>query len=148
MTTVRRHRTIGAPPADVWSALADFGGVSRWAANVDHSCVMTEQTSGIGTVRRVQTGHTTLIETAETWQKGESLSYTITGLPRMIRTAVTTWSLEASGDRTVVTVRTDVDAGPRPSQRVIAKVIGRKFATAADEMLAGLAAHVEATSVS
>lgn len=146
MTTVRRHRTIDASPDDVWSALAEFHGISRWAANVDHSCAMSEQTSGVGTVRRVQTGGTTLIETAETWQPGASLSYTIAGLPRMIRTAVTTWTLEAHDDRTDVSVHTDVDAGPRPPQRLVAALVGRRFAAAADEMLDGLAAHVDRTS--
>lgn len=143
MTTVQRRRMIDASPSDVWSALADFEGISRWASNVDHSCSMTEQSVGVGAVRRVQTGRTTLIETAETWQPGASLAYKIAGLQPVIRTVVTTWTLDARDDYTEVTVCTDVDAGRRPLQRLIAKVAGRKFGAAAEEMLAGLAVHVE-----
>ena len=148
MTTVRRRRFVHAPPDAVWSALADFHGIARWAANVDHSCAVTEQTSGVGSVRRVQIGRTALIESIETWEPGVSLSYTITGLPRAIRAIVTTWTLEPNAGRTDVEVRTDVDAGPRPPQRLVATLAGRRFAGAADEMLAGLATHVERTTVS
>ncbi len=147
MTTVRRQRIIDAPPSDVWAALAAFDGIGTWASNVDHSCAMTAQTSGAGAVRRVQVGRATLIETADDWRPGVSLSYTITGLPRVIRRVVTTWTLAPSGDRTDVVVQTEVDAGPRPPQRLIASLVGRRFAAASDAMLAGLAAHVERTSV-
>ena len=146
MTTVERRATIEAPRDAVWSALADFHGISRWAPNVDHSCAMTDMSLGVGTVRRVQTGRTTLLETVEAWQPGSKLSYEITGLPPVIRSVVTSWTLDARGagvGRTEVIVRTDVDAGPRPPQRVIAKVVARKFGSAADEMLAGLATHVQ-----
>ena len=107
---------------------------------------MTDTPSGVGAVRRIQTGRTTLIETIEVWEPGIRLSYGITGLPPVVRSVVTTWTLDAPDatcDRTEVTVRTDVDAGPRPPQQLIAKVVARKFGTAADEMLAGLAALVE-----
>ena len=146
MTAVERRATLEAPRDAVWSALADFHGISRWAPNVDHSCAMTDVSSGVGAVRRVQTGRTTLLESVEAWQPGSTLSYEIAGLPPVIRSIVTTWALEARDaevGRTEVTVRTDVDAGPRPPQRLIAKVVARKFGSAADEMLAGLATHVE-----
>ncbi len=146
MTTVERRATFEAPRDAVWSALADFDGISRWAPNVDHSCAMTDVSSGVGAVRRVQTGRTTLLETVESWQPGSKLSYEISGLPPVIRSVVTTWALDAHGadvGRTDVTVRTDVDAGSRPPQRVIAKAVARKFGSAADEMLAGLATHVD-----
>ena len=150
MTTVERRATIGASSDAVWSTLADFHGISRWAPNVDHSCSMTETPLGIGAVRRVQTGRTTLLETIDGWQPGSTLSYEITGLPPVIRSVVTSWTLEARDaglGRTDVTVRTDVDAGPRPPHRLIAKVVARKFGAAADEMLAGLADQVERSAV-
>lgn len=146
MTTVERRSTIEASSHAVWSTLADFYGISRWAPNVDHSCSMTDTSLGIGAVRRVQTGRTTLLETIDRWQPGSTLSYEITGLPLVIRSVVTSWTLEARDadvGRTDVTVRTDVDAGARPPQRLIAKLVGRRFAAAADEMLTGLAEHVE-----
>ena len=151
MTAVERQTTIAAAPDRVWSVLADFAGISRWAPNVDHSCAMTDRSDGVGAVRRVQTGRTTLVESIEEWQPGTRLAYSITGLPPVVRSVVTVWSLDPVGtgaDRTALTVRTDVDAGPRPPQRLIAKVVARKFGDAADEMLAGLTAHVQRGSAS
>lgn len=145
MTTVERRATVAAPLDAVWSVLADFPGISRWASNVDHSCSMTDTPTGIGAVRRIQTGRTTLLETVEVWDPGATLSYSITGLPPVVRSVVTTWTLTtgSSDDRTDVAVRTDIDAGPRPPQQLIAKAIARKFGSAADEMLAGVAADVD-----
>ena len=145
MTTIERHATIEAPADAVWSALADFPGISRWAADVDHSCSMTETTVGVGAARRIQTGRTTLVETVREWEPGTRLAYDIAGLPPVVRSVVTSWTLAVGepDDRTDVTVRTDVDAGPRPPHRLIARLIAGKFGSAADEMLAGLAAQVE-----
>ena len=63
MSSVERSTTIDASPDDVWAILADFGEIGLWAPNFDHSCLLSEQTSGVGTVRRVQVGRTTLVET-------------------------------------------------------------------------------------
>lgn len=151
MTSVERRVTVAAAPDRVWSVLADFADISRWAPNVDHSCAMSDRSDGVGAVRRVQTGRTTLVESIEEWQPATRLAYGIAGLPPVIRSVVTAWTLVPvveSVDRTEVTVRTDVDAGPRPPQRLIAKVVARKFGEAADEMLAGLDAHVQQLTAS
>lgn len=145
MTTIERRATIEAPADAVWAALADFPGISRWAVDVDHSCSMTDTTVGLGAARRVQTGRVTLVETVREWEPGTGLAYDIAGLPPVVRSVVTSWTLAAGepDDRTEVTVRTDVDAGPRPPRRLIAALVARRFGSAADGMLAGLAAHVE-----
>jgi len=144
VTTIERHATIEAPAHAVWTALADFPGISRWAVNIDHSSSMTETTVGLGAVRRIQTGRTTLVETVQEWEPGRRLAYDITGLPPIVRSVVTRWTLAGeAADSTDVSVRTDVDAGPRPPQRLIARLVARKFGSAADEMLAGLTTHVE-----
>ncbi len=144
MTSIERHATIEAPADAVWSALADFSDIGRWAVNVDHSCSMTEPSVGVGAARRIQTGRTTLVETVQEWEPGTRLAYGIAGLPPVVRSVVTRWTLAGeAADSTDVTVRTDVDAGPRPPQRLIARLVARKFGSAADEMLAGLTTHVE-----
>ena len=142
MSSVERSTTIDASPDDVWAILADFGEIGLWAPNCDHSCLLSEQTSGVGTVRRVQVGRTTLIETVTTWEPGSTLSYAITGLPPVIRSVANTWRLESHGTGTLVTLTTEVDAGPRPPQQMIARVLGRKLAAASQEMLAGLSARI------
>lgn len=144
MTTVVKSTSIPASSGDVWAVLADFATISSWAPNVDHSCLLSEQTEGVGMARRIQTGRTTVVETVEAWDPGVALGYGITGLPPVIRSVVNTWTLESKGDTTstTVTLTTEVDAGPRPPQQGIAKVVGRKLGQASDAMLAGLAAHL------
>ncbi len=143
MTTVERTGLIGAPIDAVWDVLSDFAAISAWAPNVDHSCLMTEQADGVGTVRRIQTDRTTILETVENWEPGVTLSYRITGLPPVIKSVTNTWRLGASGDSTMVLLTTDIDTGPKPPQQVIAKAVGRRLAAASEQMIAGLTEHLE-----
>jgi carbon monoxide dehydrogenase subunit G len=147
MTTVERSATIATTPDAVWAALADFGAISAWAANVDHSCLLTRQETGIGTARRIQTGRTTLVETVAVWTAPTTgrpgvLSYSLEGLPKVVRSVTNTWNLTQDGAGTTVTLTSSIDAGSRPPQKVIAKVVGRKLAAASDEMIAGLTSHI------
>lgn len=146
MTSVTRTGSIPAPPDIVWDRLADFGAIVVWAPNVDHSCLLTEQTAGNGTARRVQAGRTTLVETVTDWTPptGDEpgvLTYTLAGLPKVVRSATNSWRLSADGNRTRVELTSTVDAGPRPPKRVIARVVARVLARASDTMIAGLTAH-------
>lgn len=106
--------------------------------------MMTEQRDGIGAVRRIQSSRTTVLETIETWEPGVGLSYEISGLPPVIKRLTNSWHLEASGNITQVLITTEIDAGPRPPQQLVAKAVGRKLAEASEQMLAGLAESVEA----
>ena len=96
----------------------------------------------MGLVRRVQTGRTTLLETVEEWDAGKALAYRIEGLPvaRAVRNA---WHLAPATVGTSVTLTTTVDAGPRPPQQLIARLVARRLAKESDSMLAGLATTVE-----
>ena len=78
----------------------------------------------------------------QTWEPASSFSYTITGLPPVIRSVVNRWTLESDGDDTLATLTTDIDAGPRPPQQLMARIVGRRFAAASEAMLAGLADQV------
>ena len=122
--------------------LRDFGGISRWAPNVDHSCLTTEQTEAVGTERRVQVGRNALLERVVEWEPGQSLGYTIAGLPPVLRSVVNTWSLTEDSGSTTVRLTTRIDAGPRPPQRAAARVFGVVMARVSRQMLAGLNAHM------
>ncbi len=135
--------SIARSPDHVWAALADFGGISRWAPNVDHSCLATERCEGVGTMRRVQVGRTALLERVVEWQPGERLAYSIEGLPAVVRSVTNTWQVEGAGSATTVTLTSAVDAGPRPPQQLIARVVGKSLVKASREMLAGLRTHLE-----
>lgn len=134
------------PPEAVWAALADFGGISRWAPNVDHSSLTTTQCEGVGAVRRVQVGRNALLERVVEWEPGSRLSYSIEGLPPVLRSVTNTWTIEGAGDATDVTLTSRIDAGPRPPQQLVARLIGRALAKASRQMLAGLKHHVEEAS--
>ncbi len=56
MADIRRSRSIAARPDEIWDVLADFGSISSWAPNVDHSCILFAGPDGgaVGTARRVQ----------------------------------------------------------------------------------------------
>lgn len=138
MTTVERSIDVAASPADVWAVLSDFGAIGGWAPNVDHSSLMSEQSEGVGTVRRIQTGRTTLVERVVEWDPPSTLGYSLEGLPPVVRSASTTWQVDGSGSGTRVSLLTRVDAGPRPPQKLIARIVSRKMAQASDQMLAGL----------
>lgn len=145
MATVVKSISVSATDQSVWAVLADFASIVSWAPGVDHSCLLSEQTEGVGTIRRIQAGRTTLVETVERWAPEATLRYAITGLPPVIRSVTNTFSVARSGDATTITLTTEVDAGPRPPQQAIAKLVGRKLGQASDQMLVGLAEHIRET---
>jgi len=99
-------------------------------------------------VRRIQTDGSTIIETVERWEPAVALGYRISGLPPVIKSLTNTWNLVESGSAaapiTRVVLTTEIDAGPRPPQQLIAKAVGKRLGSASEQMLSGLAARVEA----
>ncbi len=146
MTAVTRSRALTAPPDEVWAVLADFASISGWAPNVDHSCLMTDRVDGVDAVRRIQAGRNTVIERVIEWDDARSLAYTIEGLPPVIRSVVNRWDLRETAGGTKVSLTTDVDAGPRPPQKAIARAVARRMARESDKLLAGLARRLEGAS--
>lgn len=149
MTSVVRSRRMSAPAADVWAALADFGAIARWAPIVDHSCLMSDQAEAVGAVRRIQTGRTTVVERVIEWSPGSALGYRIEGLPLVLRSVSNRWTIEpvADGDSTAVSITTEIDAGPRPPQRLVARAAVRRLASASGAMLEGLDRHLAGLGV-
>lgn len=139
MIEVVRTADVAAAPAQVWAVLSDFGAISGWADNVDHSCLLSDQTQGVGTARRIQTGRTTLVERVDVWEPPSTLSYGLEGLPPVVQSAHNTWHVYGIDGGSRVSLTTRVDAGARPPQRLVAKAVGSKMAQASDVMLAGLA---------
>ena len=153
-----RTRTITAAPQAVWDVLADFGTISSWAGNVDHSCVLEHgpDNSAVGTSRRVQVGRNTLVERIKTFSAPDShgpdshgsgsLGYDIEGLPQRLRRLANRWDVRPAGDgRTEVTLTSTVEIGDNLLARAAERVVGRAMAKQADAMLTGLAEKVEET---
>lgn len=152
MITVERTRTMAADIAEVWDVLADFDRLADWADNADHTCWLdAPRPDGemVGRARRVQAGRVVLVETITVWEPPARLAYDLGGLPPVVRSAVNEWRLQADpagGRRAVVTLATHVDCGPRPPQRLVARVVARRLAGASDVMLTGLADHLATDS--
>lgn len=146
MTDATRERYIARPVHEVWAALADFGSIARWASDVDHSCLLTEQHVGVGTARRVQVGRITLVERVTAWEPDppSTLAYEIEGLPAALGRVSNRWSLEPTGDGTTATLTTRVEGSSRPL-KVIARVAAARMAKASGSMLAGLDRHLTET---
>ncbi|WP_099021115.1 SRPBCC family protein [Mycolicibacterium palauense] len=150
MTERRRARTVTASQDRIWQTLAAFGDIASWAGNVDHSCILTHPAEGapVGTSRRIQAGHLTLVERIVEFDAPHTLAYTIEGLPRGLGRITNRWSLRPHRDgATVVTLTTRVDDGPGPLRRAAAELAARIVARSSDGMLADLAVAVQRSGV-
>lgn len=150
MADTHRTRTIAAPADEIWDILADFGSISAWAPNADHSCILFSGPDGgaVGTTRRVQVGRDTLVERITEFSPPRTLAYDIEGLPKRLRRVSNRWTLSAAGaGSTVVTLTSTVEIGPHPPHRLAEQVLCRLVARRSDSMLAGLANLLECASV-
>ncbi|MEO6629298.1 MAG: SRPBCC family protein [Aquihabitans sp.] len=148
MTEVFRTRNIAGTPAEVWEVLSDFGAISKWAPNVDHSSLQQQpggpDLASLGLVRRIQTGRRTLLERVVRWDEPRALAYEIEGLPKVVRSLRNEWTLVVDGDTgTTATLATRLDCGPRPPQQLGARILGRRLAKESDQLLLGLAHFME-----
>jgi uncharacterized protein YndB with AHSA1/START domain len=146
VTDIQRTRIIAARVQEVWDVLADFGAISAWAGNVDHSCILFSGPDGapVGTTRRVQVKRDTLVECITEFDPPHALAYDIEGLPRLLRRVANRWTLAASsGDATAVTLTSTVEIGPRAPQQLAERVVCRVAVRQSDSMLAGLANRLE-----
>lgn len=143
-----RTRIVAAAPQAVWEVLADFGSISSWAGNVDHSCVLEHGRDGspLGMSRRVQVGRNTLVERITEFSAPSVLGYDIEGLPRRLRRLANRWDVRPAGDgHTEVTLTSTVEIGDNLLARAAERVVCRAIAKQSDAMLTGLAEEVEET---
>jgi hypothetical protein len=146
---IHRTRTIAARVGEIWDVLADFGSISSWAGNVDHSCILFSGADGkpLGSARRVQIKRDALVERITEFDPPHVLAYDIDGLPRRLRRVANRWTLTATGESTVVALTSTVEIGSRPDQKLAERVLCRFLARQSDAMLAGLANRLENTRV-
>jgi len=137
---------MAATPQAVWDVLADFGSLSSWARNIDHSCLLEHGADGVavGTSRRVQIGRNTLVERVTDCVPAASLGYEIEGLTRRLHRVANRWTLEPMAPGfTAVTVTTTVEIGTNPVARIAERAMCRLMTKQSDAMLAGLSQRVE-----
>jgi carbon monoxide dehydrogenase subunit G len=146
MATISRTRLVAATPRAVWNVLADFGSLSSWADDVDHSCLLEQAADGptaVGTSRRVQVRRTTLVERITDSDAPTALGYDIEGLPRRLRRVANRWTLTPSGEKTSVTLTSTVQIAGNPVAWAAEHLMCRAMAKQSDALLAGLAKKVE-----
>jgi carbon monoxide dehydrogenase subunit G len=143
VAAIDRSRTIAADPQTVWDVLADFGSISSWAPNIDHSCILNHGEQPLGTTRRVQIGRNALVETITEFDALRALAYEVDGLPPRIRRFTNRWRLRPTGDGTAVTLTSTVDIGPGPVRTLAERALLRLQTRQSDIMLAGLAQRLE-----
>jgi uncharacterized protein YndB with AHSA1/START domain len=146
---IARARIIAAAPQEVWDVLADFGAISAWADNVDHSCILVHGVDGntVGTTRRVQVGRDTFLERITAFEPPCTVAYDIEGLPKRLRRVANRWTLRPTGSSTVVTLTSTVEIGSGPIQKPAERVVCRFLARQSDRLLAGLANRLETANV-
>ncbi|MFZ0832698.1 MAG: SRPBCC family protein [Mycobacterium sp.] len=149
MAYTHRSRTVAAAAHDIWDVLADFGSISAWAGNVDHSCILTHGPDGQphGTTRRIQAGRNTLVERITEFDPPHALAYDIEGLPKRLRRVANRWTLHPTRGGTDVTVTSTVEISSRPTQQLAERVLCRVLARQSEVMLAGLADRMEKSRV-
>ena len=148
MADIYRSRTVAAAPNEVWDVLADFGSISSWADNIDHSCVLNHTSEHVGTTRRVQIGRIALVERITEFDPTWALAYDIEGLPKRLRRFNNRWTLRAAQNgTTVVTLTSTVEIGSGPVHRLAERSVCRVQVRQSEVMLAGLAKRWENAAV-
>jgi len=140
---IDRRRSIAADPKAVWAVLADFGAISTWADNIEHSCILNHGSEPVGTTRRVQIGRNALVEQITEYDDMRVLAYDVDGLPKRLRRFNNRWTLQAGHAGTLVTLTSTVDIGSGPIQKLAEQAACRVQRRQSDIMLAGLAHRLE-----
>ncbi len=141
---IDRSRTIVADPHAVWDVLADFGSISSWADNIDHSCILVRGSEPVGTTRRVQIGRNALVETITEFDPVRVIAYDVEGLPKRVRRFANRWSLQPTGRAaTIVTLTSTVEIGSGAVKKLAEHAVCRVQIRQSDIMLAGLARRME-----
>ncbi len=143
VAAIDRSRTIAAAPQAVWDVLADFGSISSWADNIDHSCVLVQADQPLGTTRRVQIGRNALVETITEFDAPQAIAYDVDGLPKQVRRFTNRWSLRPTDQGTVVTLTSTVEIGSGALRKLAERALCRVQVRQSDIMLAGLARRLE-----
>lgn len=147
MAEISRSRTIAATPQAIWDVLADFGSLGSWADDVDHSSILRHGKGGPpGTTRRVQLGRNTFVEQIIEFDPPLTLAYRISGLPKLVQSAVNRWTLATQNGATVVMLTSTVGIDAGPLSRAAEWIACRGLAKQSDGLLAGLARRLEKTN--
>ena len=146
MAEITKSVTLNAQREAVWATLIAFDRIAEWAEDVDHSSMLTCQTSGVGTTRRIQQGTNAITETIVTWEERICLAYRVDGLPLIFRRVTNQWDLTEKGEGTQVNLTVQVMAA-RPPAAIAAKIVARAIGRVNARILNGLQTEMERRQV-
>ncbi|MEE2768691.1 MAG: SRPBCC family protein [Actinomycetota bacterium] len=144
MAEVTKSVTLDARREAVWATLTAFDRIAEWAEDVDHSSLLTDQASGVGTTRRIQQGANAITETIVNWQEPTCLAYRVDGLPPIFRQVINQWDLTEEGERTQANLTVQVTA-TRPPAAIAAQIVARAIGRVNARILDGLQVEMELT---
>ncbi len=141
---IDRSRIIAADLQAVWDVLADFGSISSWADNIDHSCILVQGNEPLGTTRRVQIGRNALVETITEFDPLRAIAYHVDGLPKRVRRFANRWTVRSTGNgATLVVLTSTIEIGSGAVRKLAERAVCRVQVRQSDIMLAGLAHRLE-----
>lgn len=111
MLQITRTIDINAAVNDVWKKLAKLDEVENFVDSVTRSYYNTEQKEGVGAARTCDVkGFGTIVEEIIDWKEGETFTYTVEGMPQMVKHAQSKWLLERKGrSETTVSVTSSIE---------------------------------------
>jgi hypothetical protein len=137
---------MDAPVNDVWKKLAKLDDVENFVDSVTRSVYNTEQEEGVGAGRTCDVkGFGTVVEEIIDWKEGETFTYTVEGMPKMVKHAQSKWLLERkSQSETTVSVTSSIETRYGVFGRFMEKVaLEPKLSTTLTGALRQFKEHVE-----
>ncbi len=110
MRALTEQAVIKATTGAVWTVLADFGRVDRWAPNMKSCQLIGEKETGIGTRRRMRHAWGFQFEEVVTgWAEGAGISFNVLRAPFPMIRVNESWAIRQNGCGTRVVTRVEYD---------------------------------------
>lgn len=106
MRVLEERVELEAPAARVWAALADFGGVARWAPYMRSSRLLGDQAAGVGTRRAMRHAWGFRFEECVTqWHDGKGFAFDVLKAPFPMHDVKESWAMAREDGWTVVSTQ-------------------------------------------
>jgi carbon monoxide dehydrogenase subunit G len=135
MRTFHIVKAVAAPPAIIWSVLADYPGMTKWAGarTVDIERPGTDVPNGVGTIRALKSWHGTIREEITGFEPERRMSYKgLSGVPARDYRGV----VELSGRGETTQMSWTVSFQPRKiTAAIVSAVIKRMVSKGVDRLV-------------
>ena len=148
MTKMRVSIEVDAPPADVWSAISDFGNIFRWNPAVPKSHLTSDQADGVGTTRHcdLTVPGASIEERVIEWKPGSHYRVDIYESKRVpfVRNMNAEVGVVPSGEGSVAYFSPSYDTSAGPIGKIMDRLVMRpQYQKVGRAFVAGLKYYVE-----